>query len=195
MWNKTSKLIHSTPLQGKAHTLKTFKYFPILYHSYLKPFDWVYHSALRFISGDPHSNHHCTLCKKSGKSSVVQRRDKHLYLYMYTVEPLLDFYHPMLDWTIGPYQTHSANCLMLQVPRVYSYAGKSAFSFCAPNAWNNGQHIAKINTQHPGQTMIFKHFTSVLVLYCQKCWVCMSFIKDNVYLGNSYLCMYKATLI
>lgn len=43
----------------------------------LKPLDAVYHSALRFITGDVYSAHHCILYikKKLGWPSLSKRRD------------------------------------------------------------------------------------------------------------------------
>ncbi len=131
----------------------------------LEPLDSVYHSALGFITGEPYDTHHCILYDKGGWSFLAQSRDKHLYLFIY--KSLIGHPPPyittMLDWTTGPYQTRSTNCLMLQVSRVYSELGKSAFSFCEPNTWNYLQHILRINTltiPRQFKAMISNHFTS-----------------------------------
>lgn len=44
----------------------------------LKPLDSVYHSALRFITGDAYDTPHCILYNIAGWSSLAQRLDKHL---------------------------------------------------------------------------------------------------------------------
>ena len=39
----------------------------------LKPLDSIYHSALRFITGDRYDTHHCVLYEKVGWSSLSDR--------------------------------------------------------------------------------------------------------------------------
>lgn len=50
--------------------------------STLKPLGAVYHSALGFITGDVYSAHR-VLYEKAGLSSLSDRRDMHLYLFIY----------------------------------------------------------------------------------------------------------------
>lgn len=45
----------------------------------------------------------------------------------------------LLHWTTGSYQSQHSEWLSLQVPRVCSELGKSAFIFNAPTAWKNPQ--------------------------------------------------------
>ncbi len=81
----------------------------------------------------------------------------------------------MLDWTTGPYQTRSTNCLMLQVPRVYSELGKSAFSFCAPNTWNYLQHILRIDTlTTPGQFKTMMSQCAIVFTECCPLLICLT---------------------
>ncbi len=45
----------------------------------LKPLDTVFHSALRFITGDSYSTHHCILYNKVGWPSLSLRRDDQFF--------------------------------------------------------------------------------------------------------------------
>lgn len=51
--------------------------------SVLKPLDAVYHSAIRFITGDRFSTHHCTLYQKVNWLPLKTRREMHLALFVY----------------------------------------------------------------------------------------------------------------
>lgn len=77
------------------------------------------------------------LYNKYGWSSLVQRHNKYLYLFIY--ESLFGHSPPYITYVYqtGPQdQTRTTKCRMLQVPQVYSELGKSDFSVCAPNTWN-----------------------------------------------------------
>lgn len=88
-------------------------------------------------------------------------------VYLFTYKSLIGLSPPtitsMLDWTTGPYQARSTNCLMLQVPQVYS----------EPNTWIYCQHVPKIDIlTNPGQfkTMsifILKNF----YFACSLAWI------------------------
>ena len=49
----------------------------------LKPLDTVYHSAIRFITGDHFKTQHCALYKNVGWPSSSVRRDRHCLLFIY----------------------------------------------------------------------------------------------------------------
>ena len=143
----------------EAIFLSVLDYGDVIYRhaaaSTLKPLDSVYHSALRFATGDPYNTHHCTLYTKVGWSSLAQRRDKHLYLFIYKVltgrsPPYLT---SLLSWASGgPYQTRSSNHLLLKVPRVHSELGKSAFVYHAPAMFNFLQQTLNLSSLiSPGQ--------------------------------------------
>ena len=125
----------------------------------LKALDSVYHSALRFITGDGYSTHHCVLYSKVGWSSLTERRQNHWYLFIYKgiVGKLPGYISDMLVWNSGPYQTRSNDCLMLKVPRFHSELGKSAFSYGAPTSWNKLQCKIKMNS-----TLSYNQFRSLI---------------------------------
>ena len=49
--------------------------------STLKPREAVYHSALRFITGDEFRNHHCVLHGKVGWPSLSVRREQQCMIF------------------------------------------------------------------------------------------------------------------
>ena len=49
----------------------------------LKSLDTVYHSALRFITGDKFLTHHCILYEKVSWPSLRARREEHCLLFIY----------------------------------------------------------------------------------------------------------------
>ena len=135
----------------------------------LKPLDAVYHSAIRFITGDPYDTHHCTLYANVGWPSLAQRRDKHMYLFIY--KALLDTLPPyicaLLSQTSNSYCTRSSELLLLNIPRIRTDFGETAFSFCAPTAWNNLQRTLKLDTLVP-----LSHFKSLLNTYFSPVCTC-----------------------
>ena len=115
--------------------------------SCLKLLDSVFHSALRFITGDAYDTHHCVLYEKVGWSSLKERRDAHWHIFIYKAltGKLPPYLTEMLLISDGLYQTRSTDMLMLYVPYARSELGKTAFSHSAPDSWNS-QHTIKINT-------------------------------------------------
>ena len=114
----------------------------------LKILDSVYHSALRFITGEKYDTHHCILYNKVGWSSLADRRKKHWYLFIFKAligkQPL--YISSMLEWYTGAYMTRSNNLMLLRAPRASSDLGKSAFSVDAPNSWNALQHSLRLKS-------------------------------------------------
>ena len=117
-------------------------------HSCLKLLDSVFHSALRFITGDAYDTHHCLLYEKVGWSSLKERRDAHWHIFIYKAltGKLPRYLTEMLQISDGLYQTRSTDMLMLYVPQARSELGKTAFSLSAPDSWNNLQQQIKLNT-------------------------------------------------
>ena len=113
----------------------------------LLPLDTVYHSALRFMTGESYSTHHCTLYERAGWPSLTERRTRHWYQFIFkSIDGKLPPYIRMLvDWKKNTYQTRSSDWLQLEVPSVHSELGKSAFCFDAPDSWNTLQLTLKIN--------------------------------------------------
>ena len=107
--------------------------------SVLKPLDTVYHSALRFISGEPYMTHHCVLYERVGWPSLVDRRNKQ------TIDGTLPLYlKSLLEWNPVTYRTRSSDWLTLKVPKVNTELGKTAFCFNASNTWKELQLNFKI---------------------------------------------------
>ena len=106
--------------------------------STLKPLDSMYHSALRFITCDSYSTHHCTLYEKVGWTSLTVRRNRHWLLFIYkTLNGHLPSYiSSLLNWSNSHHFTRSSDWLTLEVPRANTELGKTAFSFCAAHTWN-----------------------------------------------------------
>ena len=116
--------------------------------SILKPLDTVYHSALRFISGEQYRTRHCILYDRVGLPSLTDRRNKHWYQFIFKA---IDGTSPMyikslLDWNPVTYRTRSSDWLTLKVPRANSELGKTAFCFNAPTTWNDLQLKFKISS-------------------------------------------------
>ena len=162
--NKSCFPLHCRKTLVEATFLSVLDYGDILYRyasaATLKPLDSVYHSALRFITGDPYSTHHCTLYNKVGWSSLSVRRDLHLHLFTYkAIIGMLPLYvSSLLTWPASSHHTRSNDWLTLHVPRVYTELGRSAFSFSAPSAWNSLQSTLKMNS-----LVSFGHFKSMIV--------------------------------
>ena len=90
--------------------------------STLKPLDAVYHSTL-----DVYSTHHCILYKKDGWSSLTETWEAFVFVYITS----------MLDWSSGTHHRRSNDWLSIQVPRVGTDLGRSAFCFYARTTWNS----------------------------------------------------------
>ncbi len=51
--------------------------------STLEPLNVIYHSALRFVTGDNYNTHHCVLCSKVGWPSLAERRNRHWLIFIF----------------------------------------------------------------------------------------------------------------
>ena len=138
--------------------------------SILKRLDTVYHSALRWVTGDSYGTHHCTLYGNTGLSSLSERRDKHWYLFIFkALSGLLPPYIcSMLNQDSSPYQTRSSDFLTLKVPFAHTELGKAAFSINAPLAWNELQKSLKIGSL-PALGQFRTMVSNTFVLEC-KCF-------------------------
>ena len=127
--------------------------------SVLKPLDTVYHSALRFISGDHYRTHHCTLYERVGWPSLADRRNKHWYLFIFkAIDGSLPLYLKSLqEWNPVTYNTRSSDWLTLKVPKTNSELGKIGFCFSAPTTWNELQLHFKIDAP-----ITYGHFRSLI---------------------------------
>ena len=113
----------------------------------LLPLDTVYHSALRFITGEGYTTHHCSLYERVGWPSLDERRTKHWHQFIFKAidGKLPPYITLLLDWKKNVYQTRTSAWLSLEIPSVQSELGKSAFCFDAPNSWNTLQLMLKID--------------------------------------------------
>ena len=134
----------------EAVFLSVLDYGDVIYRnaapSVLKPLDTVYHSALRFISGEHYRTHHCILYDRVGWPSLVDRRNKHWYLFIFkTIDGTLPLYlKSLLEWDPGTYRTRSSDWLKLKLPTAKTKLGETAFCFNASNTWNELQLTFKI---------------------------------------------------
>ena len=112
----------------------------------LKSLDPVYHSALRFITGDRYGTHHCTLYNKVGWPALSEQRDNHWKIYIYkTITGLLPLYlSSLITWNCNYLNTRSQSWLSLYLPRVNTNWGKTAFCYKAPHIWNEVQKLLKL---------------------------------------------------
>ena len=134
----------------QATILSVLDYGDIVYmhaaHSSLKPLDAVYHSALRFITGDAFTTHHCRLYGKVGWPSLAKRREQHCILFIYKalLKTLPDYLNCLLEPKEGHYHTRSQDFFTLEIPTVNSELGKTAFRFYGPHMWNSLQSVLKL---------------------------------------------------
>ena len=112
----------------------------------LNQLDSVYHSALRFITGDSYHTHHCILYDRVGWPSLSMRRDYHWYLFVFKAitGKLPTYISSLLEWKPGTYQTRSNDYLTLTVPRAHSVLGSTAFFIDAPYSWNTLQQTLQL---------------------------------------------------
>ena len=130
--------------------------------STLKCLDSVYHSSIRFITGDSYDTHHCILYNKVGWPSLAERRELHWHLFLYKaiLGDCPSYISSLLKWASGPYHTRLSNFLTLKVPKVNSELSRSAFSYCGPNTWDQLQTTFRLNTLVPLRLVFF------LYVYC-----------------------------
>ena len=115
--------------------------------STLKPLNAVFHSALRFITGDRYLTHHCILYEKVGWPSLEVRREQHCLLFIYKAlcGKLPLYLTSLLKLCTSGYNTRSQTQLRLHIPRMKCELGKTAFSFYAPDRWNRLQESLKLD--------------------------------------------------
>ena len=110
--------------------------------SLLKKLDSAYHTAIRFVTGAGSRTHHCTLYQSLGWSSLYQRRQSHMLIFILKsllgklplyISRLLSFYTCFFN------TRRAANGMLLNVPLMQSELGKAAFSHYAPFLWNTLQ--------------------------------------------------------
>ena len=118
--------------------------------SILQRLDAVYHSALRFVTGDSYDTHHCVLYANAGLSSLNERRERHLFIYLFIFKAIIGKLPPyissLLEWNSNPYLTRSGHLLLLKIPQAQTQLGKSTFSFSAPTSWNALQKTLKFSS-------------------------------------------------
>ena len=115
-------------------------------HSTLKTLDAVYHSALRFITGDRYGTHHCTLYNKVGWPALSEKRDGHWKTFIYkTIIGLMPLYlSSLIHWNCNTLNTRSQSWLSLYLPHVNTKLGKTAFCYKAPYIWNEVQKSLRL---------------------------------------------------
>ena len=147
-WSTRKKLI-------EALFISALDYGDIIYRNAsattLKSLDPVYHSALRFITGDSYNTHHCILYNKVGWPSLTTRRDQHWFLFVFKaiIGNLPSYLNSLLKWKSIPHHTRSQDCLMLETSHATTNSGKSAFKCSAPHTWNTLQTSLKYKVLPP----------------------------------------------
>ena len=130
--------------------------------STLKQLDSVYHSALRFITGDSYDTHHCLLYDKVGWPSLTLRRNYHWYRFIFKAisGKLPPYISSLLELNSGTYNTRSSNFLTFNVPLARTDLGNKAFFIDAPKTWNALQQTLHLEVL-PSET-VFKQLASDL---------------------------------
>ncbi len=130
--------------------MSVFNYGDILYkHAssiILKALNVVFHSALRFITGDGFLTHHCVLYINVGSPSLAICREQHCLAFIYkALTGKLPPYHFSLLHFSRSRSTCSSSFIRLDKPCVNTEAGKKAFSYFAPDKLNRLQDSLKLN--------------------------------------------------
>ena len=114
--------------------------------STLKLLDSVYHSAIRFVTGDAFRTHHCNLYKNVGWSPLADRREKHCLLFVYKalVGKLPNYLMSLLKLKSICHNTRSQSLISLEIPLTKTNIGKIAFKFFASHKWNTIQVELKL---------------------------------------------------
>ena len=157
----------------QAVILPEFDYSDLLYmhaaSAVLKPLDTVYHSAIRFITGDSFLTHHCTLYENVGWSSLTTRRELHCLQFIFKTlsgkGP--EYLSSWLTAKPASHRTRSQTYISLCTPRINSDHGKSAFSFYAPDKWNKLQARLKLDN-----LISIASFKALLVIELHKTCTC-----------------------
>ena len=125
-----------------------------------KPLDTVYHSAIRFVTGDGFMIHHCQLYQNVGWTSSTLRREQHCLLFIYRalLNQLPVYLTNLLAFRLSNYSIRTHTPLALNVPKVRTEVGKTAFEYFAPFKWNNLLSQLQLNALIP-----FNHFKHILV--------------------------------
>ena len=117
--------------------------------SILQRLDSVYHASFHFVTNAKSLTHHCTLYHMVVWTSLYMRR-KDTNVCVHLQSPKLPLYLcSLVSFTNSSYHTLSASWLLLKVPRTFTVLGKTAFSSCAPDAWNNLQSMLHLDMLVP----------------------------------------------
>ena len=118
-------------------------------------------------------NHHCQLYQNIGWTSLTLRREQHCLLFIYSV--LLPVYLTnLLAFRLSNYSIRTHTSLALNVPKVRTEVGKTAFEYFALFKWNKLLSLLQLNAFIP-----FNHFKHILVDFMHsECtfWNC-SFVR------------------
>ena len=113
----------------------------------LGPLNTVYHSAIRFITGDAYRTHHCLLYDKVEWLSLENRRKLHLYMFIFKalIGKLPPYISAMFHLKSHAYSTRSSRWITYETHRMNSDLGRTAFSSLAPSTWNKLQDTFKLD--------------------------------------------------
>lgn len=153
------------PIYKKGHSLSVYQILLspqilpiiriILYmhatSSILRSLDSVYHASLHFITNAKSLTHHCILYYLVGWMSLTIHRQQHWYIFIYKAilgKPPA-YLCTLLCVSCGSHQLRSSRWLHLNVPRILTDLGKTAFSYHAPWTWSNLQKDLRLETLTP----------------------------------------------
>ena len=97
--------------------------------SALKLLDSVYHSAIRFVTGDAFRTHHCNLYKNVGWAPLAVRRGKYCFLFVYkALVGKLPNVMSLLKLKSICHNTRSLSLISLEIPLIKTNIGKIAYN-------------------------------------------------------------------
>ena len=130
--------------------MSVFDYGDVLYMhascTTLRPLEAVYHSALRFITGDSYLTHHCVLYEKVGWPSLTARREHHCLLFIFKAlcGKLPVYLSSLLKLKVTGHSTRAQAHIRYTIPHMNSEQGKTAFMHYAPHKWDILQDSLKL---------------------------------------------------
>ena len=133
--------------------------YKIASNTLLNKLDAVYHSAIRFVTKAPHTNHQCSRCLALTSYSSPTHWLQVIYKSLLGKAPP---YLSSLVTTAAPTRsTRSSRYISLVTPKANSSFGHLSFQFSAANARNEQQKYLKLETLT--SLTSFKHQLSELL--------------------------------
>ena len=163
--------------------------------SVLKKLDVIYHAALWFVTDAIVRTHHCNIYEMVQWTSLcLRRKKKRMYIFIAKalLGKLLHYISSLQTYCSSSYNTRSSDKILLMVPTTWTELGKSAFSFNAPQAWNELQSILNLkcfpslgmfkNSLKTFSTVAFSicHYFPGFFLASHPCILCVCFLCSGI---------------